>query len=54
MGIAAATLISIGDGGISALQSFIVITAVPVGFVLMPAVVAAPLYVRKLAKEQGI
>jgi len=54
MGIAAATLISIGDGGISALQSFIVITAVPVGFVLMPAVIAAPLYVRRLAKEQGI
>lgn len=54
MGLAAATLISIGDGGISALQSFIVITAVPVGFILMPAVVAAPLYVRRLAKEQSI
>lgn len=54
MGVAAATLISVGDGGISALQSFIVITAVPVGFILMPAVVAAPLYVRRLAKEQGL
>ncbi|HKJ11076.1 MAG TPA: BCCT family transporter [Ornithinimicrobium sp.] len=53
MGVAAATLISIGDGGISALQSFIVITAVPVGFIMMPSVVAAPLYLRTLAKEQG-
>lgn len=54
MGVAAATLISIGDGGITALQSFIVITAVPVGFILMPAVVAAPLFVRRMAKEQGL
>ncbi|MDN5761489.1 MAG: BCCT family transporter [Microlunatus sp.] len=52
MGAAAAVLISIGDGGISALQSFIVITAVPVGFVLLPTVVAAPIYVRRLAIEQ--
>ena len=43
MGGAAAVLISIGDGGISALQSFIVITAVPVGFVMLPSVIAAPI-----------
>lgn len=54
MGSAAAVLISVGDGGISALQSFIVITAVPVGFVMAPAVVAAPIMVRRLAREQGI
>lgn len=54
MGGAAAVLISIGDGGITALQSFIVITAVPVGFVLLPSVFAAPIYVRRLAKEQGL
>ncbi len=53
MGGAAAVLISIGDGGISALQSFIVITAVPVGFVLLPSVFAAPIYVRRLFLEQS-
>lgn len=52
MGAAAAALISIGDGGITALQSFIVITAVPVGFVLLPSVFAAPIYVRRLYLEQ--
>lgn len=54
MGAAAAVLISIGDGGISALQSAIVITAVPVGFVMLPAVFAAPVLVRRLAVEQGL
>ncbi|WP_129657205.1 BCCT family transporter [Rothia halotolerans] len=54
MGLAAAVLISIGDGGINALQSFIVVTAVPAGFLMLPAVWAAPMYVRRLAKEQGI
>ncbi|MEO7129777.1 MAG: BCCT family transporter [Dermatophilaceae bacterium] len=54
MGAAAAALISIGDGGISALQSFIVITAVPVGFVMVPSLFAAPIYLRRLAKEQGV
>lgn len=54
MGAAAAALISIGDGGITALQSFIVITAVPVGLIMLPALWAAPRYVRKLAVEQGL
>lgn len=54
MGGAAAALISVGDGGISALQSFIVITAVPVGFVMLPSLFAAPLYLRRLAIEQGV
>lgn len=54
MGAAAAVLISIGDGGISALQSFIVVTAVPVGFILLPSVFAAPVMVRRMAAEQGI
>jgi glycine betaine transporter len=53
MGAAAAVLISVGDGGISALQSFIVVTAVPVGFVMLPSVWAAPRYVRRLAIQQG-
>ena len=54
MGVAAAVLISIGDGGITALQSFIVITAVPVGFLMLPAVFAAPVFVRRMALEQGV
>lgn len=54
MGSAAAVLISVGDGGITALQSFIVITAVPVGFVMAPTVIAAPIMVRRLAREQRI
>ncbi len=54
MGAAAAVLISVGDGGISALQSFIVVTAVPVGFIMLPSVFAAPVYVYRLAVEQGI
>lgn len=54
MGAAAAVLISVGDGGINALQSFIVVTAVPAGFLMLPAVWGAPLYVRRLALEQGV
>lgn len=54
MGLAAAVLISIGDGGISALQSFIVVTAVPVGLILLPSVIAAPVLVRRMAVEQGL
>lgn len=52
MGVAAAVLISVGDGGINALQSFIVITAAPVGFLMLPPVWAAPMYVRRMALEQ--
>ncbi|MGP5218910.1 BCCT family transporter [Arthrobacter rhombi] len=54
MGVAAAVLIAIGDGGISGLQSFIVITAVPVGFLMLPSVFAAPIFARRMAIEQGI
>lgn len=54
MGAAAAVLISIGDGGITALQSFIVVTAVPVGFILLPSLFAAPVMVRRMAVEQGL
>ena len=54
MGVAAAVLIAIGDGGISGLQSFIVITAVPVGFLMLPSVFAAPIYARRMAIEQGV
>jgi len=54
MGIMAAILISIGSGGISALQSFIVITAVPVSLVLLPSLWTAPQIAKKMADEQGL
>mgnify|MGYP003645051501 FL=1 len=54
MGVVAALLISIGSGGISALQSFIVITAVPVSLVLLPALWNAPQIARRMADAQGL
>lgn len=54
MGVVAAILISIGSGGVQALQSFIVICAVPVSFILLPSLWNAPQMVRRLAKEQGL
>jgi len=54
MGVMAALLISIGSGGISALQSFIVVTAVPVSFVLLPSLWTAPQIAKKMADEQGL
>ncbi|ASI90530.1 BCCT family transporter [Vibrio barjaei] len=54
MGVTAIILISLGAGGISALQSFIVITAVPVSLVLLPSLWNAPQIAMKLAKEQGL
>ena len=54
MGVIAALLISIGSGGISALQSFIVVTAVPVSLVLLPSLWTAPQIANKMANEQGL
>ena len=54
MGVVAALLISVGDGGVSALQSFIVVTAVPVSLVLLPSLWTAPVIARKMAKAQGL
>ena len=54
MGVVAALLISIGSGGISALQSFIVVTAVPVSLVLLPSLWTAPQIAKKMADEQGL
>lgn len=52
MGVTAIVLISMGSGGISALQSFIVITAVPVSLVLLPSLWTAPRIAKKLLREQ--
>lgn len=54
MGTLAAILISLGSGGVSALQSFIVVTAVPVSLVLLPSLWNGPQIAKQLAKEQGL
>lgn len=54
MGAAAVALLLVGDGGVQALQSFIVVTAVPVGLIMLPTLWSAPRLVRTMAVEQGI
>ena len=54
MGAVAAVLLKIGQGGIQALQTFIIFTAVPVSIFLVPALWDAPKIAKKLALEQGI
>jgi len=54
MGIAAIALLLVGDGGVQALQSFIVVTAVPVGLIMLPTLWTTPRLLRTMAIEQGI
>ncbi len=54
MGVVAIALISMGSGGITALQSFIVITAVPVSLILLPSIWKAPQIANQMAKQQGL
>ena len=54
MGALAMVLVSIGTGGISALQSFIVVTAVPVALIMLPSLWAGPKFARQIAAEQGL
>lgn len=54
MATIAAILIKIGGGGIGALQSFVVIAAVPVSILLLPVLWYAPKIAKTLAIEQGI
>ena len=54
LGVTAIILISLGSGGISALQSFIVITAVPVSVILLPSLWNAPKIARDMAKQQKL
>lgn len=54
MGVVAIALISMGSGGISALQSIIVITAVPVSLILLPCLWKAPAIANQMARYQGI
>jgi choline/carnitine/betaine transport len=52
MGAVAVVLLYIGEGSVEALQSFIVVTAVPVSFILLPLIWLAPKVVKQLAAEQ--
>ncbi len=54
MAVVAVILINIGGGGIDALQSFVVIAAVPVSLLLLPVIWYAPKIAKVLAVEQGI
>ncbi len=54
MGVVAIILISIGGGSISALQSFIVIAAVPVSLILLPPLWNAVQIAEKMADEQNL
>ncbi|MFB4160063.1 BCCT family transporter [Geomicrobium sp. JSM 1781026] len=54
MATVAAILIFIGEGSIDALQSFIVVTAVPVSILLLPTIWQAPKIAKRLARDQGL
>lgn len=52
MGAVAIVLLAIGEGSIGAIQSFIVVAAVPVSFILLPLLWTAPKVAGILAREQ--
>ncbi|WP_202080963.1 BCCT family transporter [Caldalkalibacillus salinus] len=52
MGSAAAALLLLGEGSITAIQNFIVVTAVPVSIILLPTLWLAPQVAKQLAHEQ--
>ncbi|QQK78227.1 BCCT family transporter [Salicibibacter cibarius] len=54
MGAVGSILIVLGEGSVDALQSFIVVTAVPVSLILLPTLWLAPRVAKKMAKDQGI
>lgn len=54
MSVIAIILIKVGDGGVGALQSFVVIAAVPVSILMLPMLWHAPRFAKIMAKEQGI
>ncbi|MDQ0207030.1 BCCT family transporter [Alkalicoccobacillus murimartini] len=53
MAVIAVLLINIGGGGIGALQSFVVVAAVPVSILMLPLLWYAPKVAKILAREQG-
>lgn len=52
MGAIAVILLVTGDSGITQLQNFIVVTAVPVSILLLPMLWLAPKVAKQLAFEQ--
>ncbi|WP_147803900.1 BCCT family transporter [Alkalicoccus halolimnae] len=54
MGAVAASLLFIGEGSVNAIQSFIVVTAVPVSLILLPTLWLAPQTAKKMAIQQGV
>lgn len=54
MGAIAIILINVGEGSVGALQSFIIITAVPISIIMLPSLWGAPKIAKILAIEQGI
>jgi choline-glycine betaine transporter len=54
MGLMAVILITVGSGGVSALQSFIVVTAVPVSLILLPSLWDAPRVTFRRAAERRV
>ena len=54
MALMAGILLYMGAGQISALQQFIVITAIPVSLVLLPSLWTGPQAAYAMAREQGL
>ncbi|WP_408011380.1 BCCT family transporter [Pseudalkalibacillus sp. A8] len=54
MAAIAIILIKVGGGGVSALQSFVVVAAVPVSIIMLPLLWHAPRIAKVLARDQGI
>jgi len=54
MALMAAILLYMGSGQISALQQFIVLTAIPVSLVLLPSLWTGPQAALAMARAQGI
>jgi choline-glycine betaine transporter len=54
MAVMAAILLFMGSGQVSALQQFIVITAIPVSLVILPSLWLGPRAAYQMAQEQGL
>lgn len=54
MGAISVILINIGEGSIDALQSFIVVTAVPISIIMLPVIWTAPKIAKKMFQESGV
>lgn len=54
MAVMAAILLYMGAGQIGVLQQFIVLTAIPVSFIILPSLWTGPRAARALAEEQGL